>query len=486
MHTLAPAATADQESAAAHRLIDAYATKALEKGDTNDKVRVLEILARVDPARTLELTEGKTLTEPFLKAMIRTRVSAALLESAPDEAYAVAESIDDPAARALALLKAADVLPATEKAKKQELLDHALIGAKAAREPTGMRTLLMGEVAEHWLDMGLTEKGKALLREIQPDAEQLPGAAWAGYAKGAFAERLCQIDLDAALKLTKNLSDASEFDRHHGNIAHELAGKDPAAAERVLGMVKNPFQHDDSVVRVVYRMAPADLARARRLATTAVDPVMRGFALGMGALGLANAKKMADATVLLREALATLETAGGVRRIAHAESVRPCRHVRRPRGGGRTDRPRARRRDVLAGPLAAIPAKVARQRKRSEHRVRLAGGTLPGSVRPRRGPRAHDAPRRAGSIGRGTVDRAWARLRRGCGDRPCVGRAARGTTAGRPRPEGAKYEERRPPGRRGRARAAWRGPLAVSAKPPRLPLGGRHRGRRRRPVNGGR
>ena len=310
MHTLVPAATPEQETAAAHRLIDAYATKALEKGDTNDKVRVLEVLARVDPARTLELTEGKTLTEPFLKAMFRMRVAATLLESAPDEALAVAESIDDPAARAMALLKAVDALPATDKPKKQELLDRALVAAKAAREPTGIRLLLIGQVAEHWLDLGLTEKGRALLREIQPDAEQLPNAAWPAYAKGAFAEELCQIDLDAALKLTKGLSDAREYDRHHGNIAHELAGKDPAAAERVLGMVKEPYQHDQCVVRVAYRMAPVDLARARRLAKTAVDPVMRGYAFGMGALGLAEAKKTADATALLREAMDTLGTAG--------------------------------------------------------------------------------------------------------------------------------------------------------------------------------
>jgi Carboxypeptidase regulatory-like domain len=310
IHTLVPPATPEQESAAVHRLIDAYAAKALEKGDTNGKVRVLEVLARVDPARTLELTEGKTLTEPFLKGMFRMRVAAALLESAPDEALAVAESIDDPAARAFALLKAVDALPATEKAKKQELLDRALISAKAAREPTGIRLVLTGQVAEHWLDMGLAEKGTALLREVQPDAEQLPNAAWPAYAKGAFAEELCQIDLDAALKLTKGLSDAREHDRHHVNIAHELAGKDPAAAERVLGMVKEPYQHDQCVVRVAYRMAPVDLGRARRLAATAVDPVMRGYALGMGALGLAEAKKTADATVLLREAMDTLGAAG--------------------------------------------------------------------------------------------------------------------------------------------------------------------------------
>lgn len=319
MRSLAPAATPEQESAAAHRLIDAYATKSLEKGDTNDKVRVLEVLARVDPARTLELTEGNTLTEPFLKAMIRQRVAAAMVESAPDEATAIAESIDDPAGRTLALFKVVEALPAIEKAKKQEILDRALVSAKAAREPTGIRMLLTAEVAEKWLDMGLTEKGTALLREIQPDAEQLPDAAWPAYAKGVFAEELCQVDLDAALKLTKGLSDAFEYDRHHGNIAHELAAKDPAAAERVLGMVKQPYQQDDYTVRVVYRMAPVDLARARRLAATPVNPVMRGYALGVGALGLANAKKTDDARALLREAMEALGTVGG-----YAES--PTRH----------------------------------------------------------------------------------------------------------------------------------------------------------------
>lgn len=311
MGTLAPAATLEQESAAAHRLIDTQVTKVLEKGDMSDKVRLLEVLARIDPARTLELTEGKTITEPFLKAMLRHRVASALLESAPDEALAVAESIEDPSARTLTLLKAVDALPASEKAKKEELLDRALVGAKTAREPTGIRMLLIGQVAEHWLNMGLTEKGKALLREVQPDAAQLPDAAWPAYAKGAFAEELCQVDLDAALKLTKGLSDKREYDRHHGNIAHELAGKDPAAAERVLGMVKEPHQRDHYLVCIVHRMAPVDLARARRLAATTTDPVMRGYAFGMGAFGLANAKKTADATALLREAMDTLGTAGG-------------------------------------------------------------------------------------------------------------------------------------------------------------------------------
>ena len=306
--TLPPAATADQERALARRLIDPYAARVLKEGNQNDKIQLLEVLARVDPGRVLELTDGPVFSEPFLKGLIRSGAGEGLIDTAPDEAVAVFESIEDPAARALGLFQAVDALPEAERARKLELLDRALVTARAAREPTGIRLILMGQVAKRWLDMGLADKGKALLREAQPDAEQLPNAAWSGYAKGAFAEELAPVDLDAALKLTKGLSDPREFDRHHGNIAHVLAARDPAAAERVLGMVKDGFQRDHYAVRVVYRMARVDLARTRRLAGAVADSGLRGFGLGMAALGLAETDKKA-AAALLAEALDTLEQA---------------------------------------------------------------------------------------------------------------------------------------------------------------------------------
>jgi hypothetical protein len=119
-----------------------------------------------------------------------------------------------------------------------------------------------------------------------------------GYARGAFAEELVQVDLEAALALTKDLADAREFDRHHGNIAHELGGRNPAAAERVLGMVKDAFQREQYAVRVVYRMAPVDLERARRLAQSVSDLGLKGFALGMMALSLAESGKAPAREVL--------------------------------------------------------------------------------------------------------------------------------------------------------------------------------------------
>ena len=99
--------------------------------------------------------------------------------------------------------------------------------------------ICLGQVADALLELGETDRATKILREGEKDARGLPDAGLAGFMRGAFAEELAQIDLDAALALTKDLKDPTDSDRHHGNIAHELAGKDPAAAERVLAMVRN-------------------------------------------------------------------------------------------------------------------------------------------------------------------------------------------------------------------------------------------------------
>jgi hypothetical protein len=215
----------------------------------------------------------------------------ALLESAPDEAVAIFDSIDNPAFRAMGLLEAAKALPEAERDKKLELLDRALLHARAAQEPTGIRVLLIGQVAEHWLDLGETDRATELLRATQQEAQQFPNDGWASYAKSAFAEELCQIDSAAALDLTKDLSDPRAADRHHGNIAHELAARNPAEAERVLKMVREPYRRDDYAVRVVYRMAAVDLERARRVAAAIEGGPSKAFALGMMALALAGSNR---------------------------------------------------------------------------------------------------------------------------------------------------------------------------------------------------
>jgi hypothetical protein len=215
--------------------------------------------------------------------------------------------MDDPGIRAGALLAVCDSLPASDRAKKLELIARAVVEAKASQNPA-YKLGILGKAAEHWLDLGEPDRGKALLKECQPLVRAMQDAASGGFAKGTFAEGLAQVDCDAALQLTKNLSNPGSFDRHHGNIAHKLAALDLAAAERVLGMIKDTsFQRDEYAVRVIYRMSRVDLARARRLAQAIGEPSQRGFGLGMAALSLAEAGKKDAAATLLAEAFDALE-----------------------------------------------------------------------------------------------------------------------------------------------------------------------------------
>ncbi len=101
--TLPPLLPHDEELALARRLLDPYAERALKEGGEPEKVRTLEAMARIEPARVLEVLETKPFADVFLNDMIRLRVASALAGTALDEALAVVESIQAPSARAQGL-----------------------------------------------------------------------------------------------------------------------------------------------------------------------------------------------------------------------------------------------------------------------------------------------------------------------------------------------------------------------------------------------
>jgi hypothetical protein len=281
-----------EELALARRVIGAYADKVLKEGGLDDKVQLVEALARVEPDRVLAEAEKAKFPDPLYNDMFRLRVVEGMAHEDPEAAAEIAESGQTPYLRAfayLAIFEAFDPSP-QNRARRLALLDQALLHARSVKE-ADKRLPFLGRIADLWLDLGETEKATRLLREGEKLAREMPNAAFAGYARGAFAEELAQIDLEAALALIKGLSDPREFDRHHGNIAHELAAKDPAAAERVLAMMRSPQQHDDVAVRVCYRMAPVDFARARRIADGIRGALKKPYALGVMAQALAGSPK---------------------------------------------------------------------------------------------------------------------------------------------------------------------------------------------------
>ena len=72
------------------------------------------------------------------------------------------------------------------------MLDRALLNARAAKEPDGIKLLLMGQVAEQFLDLGQAERGRAILREGEALAKQLPKAGWVGYAAARSPKSWCR------------------------------------------------------------------------------------------------------------------------------------------------------------------------------------------------------------------------------------------------------------------------------------------------------
>ena len=299
----------EEELALARRVLDAHAEKVLKGGNPDETFEVLQGLARVEPERVLaEAEKGK---DPALSDSLRWQVVQGMAHEDPVAAAEVAETIGVPMVRALAYVTIGDTLGPTpeDRARRLALLDQALLHARGEKE-ADKRLACLGLIADHWLDLGERDKAAKLLREGERTARELPNAAWAGYARGAFAEELAQIDLAAALALIKDLSDPGEFDRHHANIAHELAGKDPAAAERVLAMVREPWYRGYGSIRVCYRMAPVDLARARRIAGAIEHTLMKPYALGLMAQALAGSEQTRHtAAELLAAAFAELTKA---------------------------------------------------------------------------------------------------------------------------------------------------------------------------------
>ncbi len=241
--TLPPPLSHEEDIALARRLLDPYAELVLKKGGEPEKIRTLEALARVEPERAIELLQQKKVFQnPFYNGMLGLRVAVGLMDESIDEALAVLEGLEDPAAKAMGFIQASDKLAARDRSRALAVLDRALLSARAAKEPEGIKLLLMGQVAERFLDLGQAERGRALCAREKPWRSSSPGrASWA--TREARSPRSWRRSTSTPRWRSRRTSaDAFEFDRHHGNIAHELAGRDPAQAERVLAMLKDPFE----------------------------------------------------------------------------------------------------------------------------------------------------------------------------------------------------------------------------------------------------
>ncbi len=162
----------EESRAMARRLVEPVWKVVVEKGDDRTKFDTLHALVNADPAGTLEKLESAKFADKKWEFRIRAEVAVALVDTDPEEAAAVAESIADPGPRVGALIQVVDELPAAQRTRKLALLDRAALQAKAIPE-TAERLLRMGGVAERWHELGEVEKAKSLFAEGLRIANQM-------------------------------------------------------------------------------------------------------------------------------------------------------------------------------------------------------------------------------------------------------------------------------------------------------------------------
>jgi hypothetical protein len=313
LKTLTSVLPKEEELALARRLLGPYAEKAFADGGMIEKFQVLYGYAPIDPARVLEMLETPAAGKiPELKDAVRGVLVNGLARESPEEAVSVAEAIQEPTSRSWALMSVCDATPASERARKLELLAQAQLQAKAIKEPAG-KVRLLGRVADRYLELGETASAEPLLREGRALANEVTPP---GYERVTFAEALARVDLPAALALIEvakgdamrgdSKSRVFVYDRSYGEIAYRLAARDPSGAERVLGLIVDPYRRGGYVIAACSRMASVDLPRARRLAATIDDPLNRAYALGLMARSQAPIDR-AVAGRLLDDAFAMID-----------------------------------------------------------------------------------------------------------------------------------------------------------------------------------
>jgi hypothetical protein len=166
----------------------------------------------------------------------------------------------------------------------------------------------LADIGGRLFDLGQTEEATNVVQEARPIAITLANA----WPRGRLAEELAQVDMPVALKLLEGTENEREHDRYLGCIAHEIAGRNPAEAERVLKMMRDVWPHfrDEYTQKVCYRMVKLDRQRAMNLAAGMKNHRHRARALGAMALAIENTKRdHAGAVRLLDEAFQVLDQA---------------------------------------------------------------------------------------------------------------------------------------------------------------------------------
>jgi len=275
----------DESRVLARRVLEPAWQEARAKGDDAAKLRLLRIQRWLDPAGLLEQIEKTGFSRSRTADYLKGEAALGLVARDPEESLAVAETIADPGLKAGTLVDLVDALPPAELARKRSLLDRAAEQARTA-ELGSNKLFQMGEVSEHWLELGKKDKALTLFAEGRALVNALPPAKRT--EAGSFLAHLARIDPQASLELIKGVGPDRWNQRTLANIAIRSALDHPAEAEQVLHLLHEPLWRQLAGLRVCRRLARNDPDRARRIAAGFPTAAERAYAWTFLADGLAG------------------------------------------------------------------------------------------------------------------------------------------------------------------------------------------------------
>ena len=278
------------------------------RGSSYTRNRILEALIRTDSDRLEELVE-----EGYFRERGRARIFA--YRGQVEDALETCQSIENPSSRVRALRACA--AEAKEKSQKITYLEEAASGVKNIKK-VGSRLEQASGVIDDLLDVGKFSASILLVKAMMPSALGLDSEGTKGTSIRKLGLRRLLFASTTRIRgklikdsRTSDNETSGGFSRHCGNMAHELASRDPDRAEKLLEELDENGQKR-YVPRVAYRIAKKDPARAVDLLLRLLPPEaessnsggMERFSSGYGAVATIIAETDRDkAKELLQHAI---------------------------------------------------------------------------------------------------------------------------------------------------------------------------------------
>jgi hypothetical protein len=270
-----------------------------ERNQGNDHMQLAGIaaLSAFDPVRALDLLRNGDFQKDSYYAHAQGEIAAKLAEKDPARAKTLVEAIPDSQAKVNYLLNVAKALPASERDRKNALLQHATDLLKDLPPYSQLHGPLPA-IAGQWLDLGERDRARLVLQEGKSFYDSVPSGSAGTLPE--FLMQLARLEPDQAVERLRKVPDLTMLTIRPllydsaAAVAVGLATDHPAEAERAFNLWKRSgiqWTTNHYVMRLCHHLARVDPTRARRVALAQRGPAERALAWAYVSLGLAEKDK---------------------------------------------------------------------------------------------------------------------------------------------------------------------------------------------------